>query len=462
MVRPDERVVLHYGSQRRLLGGHRARLVDVEPEPEPPPPRRQWVPWPVVGSIGAAVVLGFLAGYAPATIGPALLALAVLAAMVLRLELAVLVLVATSVFEDYLAVAQPAAVKAIGLLLVVAWAVRRCRGRLHTGRRSPVLEATFAFSIALMLATVVHNNGAAGLEVVLRYAGFLVVLVVLADVLRAGLAVATVARVYVAACAVAAVCGLLSYGAGLDRRVGGPIGDPNDFAFFLLPAVALGLAARTTATRRLPWDLATVLIVLAVLGTLSRGALLGLVAMAVLAVGARMVRVRTAFALAVVVGAAAVVVAVVAPGLVSTSIEQKGVVADQNVSERLELWSAAGRMTLEHPILGMGPGAFALRHEDYTSGLPDDIAHPLDVAHNTWLEVSSELGVLGLAGFVAILVAAFGTAWSAWRRRGDPYAAAVSVSLVGACVAASFVTEQYYLPLWLLCALAVGLGEDRP
>ena len=120
----------------------------------------------------------------------------------------------------------------------------------------------------------------------LRYAGFLAVLFVLADALRGGLRPERLAQVYVAACAVAAVCGLLTFAVGADRRVGGPIGDPNDFAFFLLPAVALGLAVRRTTRRRWPWDVATVVVLVAILGTLSRGALVGLAAMAVLAVGA--------------------------------------------------------------------------------------------------------------------------------------------------------------------------------
>lgn len=418
--------------------------------------------WPLVLPVVVAVVAGIVVGYATPAAGLALVGVAVLSAMVLRLEWAVLVVVATSVFEDYLALIHPSAVKAIGVLLVLAWVVRRCAGRLHEARRrSAVLEAAVVFAIAVLVATAVHNNGTTGLEVVLRYAGFLVALVVIADVLRAGLTVERVARVYVAACAVAAGCGLLAFGVGADRRVGGPIGDPNDLAFFLLPAIALGLAVRRTGRRTWPWDLAVVLVVVAVLGTLSRGAVAGLIAMAVLALGARIVRLRTAVGLVVCVAAAVLAVLAVVPGLVTTSLEQKGVVADQNVSERLDLWAAAAEMTVEHPVVGMGPGAFALHHDEYTTSLPEDVNHPLDVAHNTWLELSSELGVLGLFAFAAILVTAFATAWGAWRRRRDPLAAAIAVSLVGASVAATFVTEQYYLPFWLLAALAVGVGEDR-
>lgn len=414
--------------------------------------------WTLALPVAAAVLLGLAIGYATPVVGLLLVGATALGAMVLRLEWAVLVVVASAAFEDYLARVDPAAVKALGVLLVLAWLLRRCAGPLHEAGRSAVLEAAAGFTVALLVATVVHNNGAAGLEVVLRYAGFLVVLVVVADVLRGGLAPERLARVYVAACAVAAACGLLAYGAGADRRVGGPIGDPNDFAFFLLPAIALGLAVRAGAGRRWPWDLATVLLVVAVLGTLSRGALLGLVAMGVLALAAGMVRLRTALGIGVVVGGAVLAVVAVVPGLVTTSLEQKGVVADQNVSERLDLWAAAGRMTLEHPLVGMGPGAFSLHHDDYTSGLPADVNHPLDVAHNTWLEVSSELGVLGLAAFLALLAVAFATAWGAWRRRHDPLAAAVATALAGSAVTATFVTEQYYLPLWLLCGLAVGVG----
>ena len=180
--------------------------------------------------------------------------------------------------------------------------------------------------------------------------------------------------------------------------------------------------------------------------------------MVVLAVAAGMVRLRGALGLTAAVGAVAAVVALVFPALVSVSLQQKDSIAGQNVSERLDLWAAAAQMTATHPVLGMGPGAFALYHRDFQSVLPDDVNHPLDVAHNTWLELSSELGVLGLLAFAAMLVIAFAQCWSVWRRRRDPMAAAVCAGLVGTAVAATFVTEQYYLPMWLLCALAVGVA----
>ena len=266
------------------------------------------------------------------------------------------------------------------------------------------------------------------------------------------------ARAYVAACAAAALCGIATFAVGGDRRVGGPIGDPNDLAFFLIPAVALGPAVRGGRHPRL-WDLATVVVVVGIAGTLSRGALVGLVVMLLVVLVTGMVRARVVVGLVAAVVTAVLLVVVTLPGLVSVSLQQKGVVADQNVSERLGLWRAAAQMTVEHPVLGLGPGAFSLEHDEFTTNLPDDVNHPLDVAHNTWLEVSSELGLVGLAAFVAVLVLAFAGAWRAWKQRGDPVGAAVCAGLVGTAVAATFVTEQYYLPFWLLAALAVGVSS---
>ncbi|HEU5038711.1 MAG TPA: O-antigen ligase family protein [Nocardioides sp.] len=454
MVSPRP-LLLEYRPRRRLAGGYRSALVT------PPPPRRERTGWTVALPLAAAVVAGLGVGSAPAPAALALLGVATAAALLLRLEWAAAVVVVTAVFEDYLARVEPGVTKLVAAVLVVSWMVRRCHHRPQARHRSPVLAAATAFAAVLAAATLLHNNGDPGLAVVLRYAGFLAVLIVLSDAVRDGLAPERLARWYVVACAAASLCGLAAFFLGADRRVGGPIGDPNDLAFFLLPAVALGPAVRGSGRDRRLWDLATVVVAMAIVGTLSRGALVGLAGMLVVAVLSGAVRLRVATGLVAAVAAAVLVGVAAVPQLVSVSLQQKSVIADQNVSERLQLWGAAAQMTVEHPVLGLGPGAFALDHQEYTSSLPDDVNHPLDVAHNTWLELSSELGVVGLAAFVAMLGLAYTEARRTWRGRGDPLAAAVCVSLVGTALAATFVTEQYYLPFWLLAVLAVGVAERR-
>ncbi len=412
----------------------------------------------VVGAVAAAPVLGLLAGFAPVAALLGVIALVVVVALLLRVEWAALAVVGTAVFEDYLAPVDPRVMKALALLLVGSWMLRRCTGRLHDGGRSTVLACALAFVAVLLAATALHTNGQASIDVLLRYAGFLAVLAVLTDVMRAGLAPARVARVYVLSCTVASACGITEYIMGEDRRVGGPIGDPNDLAFFLLAALPLAFALRGSARRAWVYDLAAGVILLAVLGTLSRGALVGIALIAVAALLMGLIRWKVALGFAALTVVGLLVVLTAFPQMIDTSLSQKGHVADQNVSERLDLWQSAGRMTLENPVLGLGPGAFSQQHRDFADSLPININHTLDVAHNTYLEVSSETGVVGLLVFLSILVTAYAGARSHWRRTGDPLGAAVCVALLGTAVAAAFVTEQYFLPLWLLAALGAALG----
>ncbi|MBC9735626.1 O-antigen ligase family protein [Nocardioides marmotae] len=420
-----------------------------------------------------AALGGFAVGFAPQ---PAVLlgtALVVGIALLVRLEWAALAVVASAVFEDYLALVDPRATKVLAAVLLASWLVRRSRGPLRgathplAGARSPgrtaVLGAILVLVVVLLAATALHPNGPAGAAVLLRWAGFVVVLLVLVDAMRGPLAPRTVAGVYVLSCTAAAVCGMVAYLLGADRRVGGPIGDPNDLGFFLLAAIPLAIALRAGARRRWVHDLAVALMLAAVLGTLSRGALLGLGVAVLVALLTRQVTWRAVLALGV-AGLTTVALALsLFPQLVEVSLDQKGVVADQNVSERLDLWESAGRMTLQAPVLGHGPGSFALEHRDHLDRLPDAVDHDLDVAHNTYLETSAEVGLLGLAAFLGLLGAGYLAARSGWRARRDRLAGGVGVALAGTAVAAVFVTEQYFLPLWLLCALGAALArEERP
>jgi putative inorganic carbon (HCO3(-)) transporter len=415
------------------------------------------------GFLLAAPALGLAVGLAPRVALVGLLLLTVVAVMLLRVDWAALVVVGTAVFEDYLRLVDPRAIKVLAALLVGAWLLRRCAGLRHRAGSGagPVLVCALAFVATLLAATVLHTNGSAGLDVLLRYAGFLAVLVVLADCMRGGLAPARVARVYVLSCTAAAVCGILTYVLGVDARVGGPVADPNDFAFFLLAALPLAFVLRGASRRPWAYDLSAGLLLLALLGTLSRGALVGVAVLVVAALAMGLVRLRVAVGFSVLLGVGILLVLAAFPQLVETSLSQKEHVAEQNVSERLELWQSASRMTLEHPVLGLGPGSFGLVHRDYADSLPVDVTNRLDVAHNTYLEISSETGLVGLAAFLAILVAACAGARASWRRSGELLGAGVYVGLLGTAAAAAFVTEQYYLPLWLLAALGAGSAPVR-
>ncbi len=91
-------------------------------------------------------------------------------------------------------------------------------------------------------------------------------------------------------------------------------------------------------------------------------------------------------------------------------------------SMRVEMARTAGRMIASHPVFGVGVGAFFERSAEYVTPAFREIA-PRENAHNNFLQVLAELGIVGFAAFVWVL----GTvAWSvvrSWRAGRLPPAA---------------------------------------
>jgi putative inorganic carbon (HCO3(-)) transporter len=90
-------------------------------------------------------------------------------------------------------------------------------------------------------------------------------------------------------------------------------------------------------------------------------------------------------------------------------------VTDANFAavERLAHWQAALAMWRDHPWLGVGFGNYAALYPAYAVGRWLD---PLGHAHNYYLNVGAEAGLVGLLGYIFFWLSAFGLAWQAIRR----------------------------------------------
>ena len=428
-----------------------------------------------------ALVAGLACVLRPEAVLLVIAAAAVVGAMLVRIEWALLAYVAIEPFGDLANLAVPGAVKAVGALLFVAWLARLVIEPRPVALRHAGLGAAGALLVVVLASTAASGgNPPVGMEVAARYLSYLGVLVVVVDTIAspaaAGDTATTLARArrvaaaFVLSCTAAAVVGLLALLGTEGGRAGGPLEDPNDFAFFLLAATPFALLlARGGRTRRLLFGACTALLVTATAATFSRGALLGLAVVLVLGLLLGLVRLRS-------VALGALVLAVVAGGLlvlsadtaawVQRSLEEKQHVADANVDSRFASWTIAAEMTADRPLLGHGPGGFGLAALDYAPSWITDTTH-LDVAHQMYLDVASELGLLGLAAFGAVLGCGALGAVRARRhgiRAGDgraPLATAVLCSLGGVLVAACFLSEQYYLPVWLLAGLGIALDPTH-
>src|SRR5262249_40659291 len=139
------------------------------------------------------------------------------------------------------------------------------------------------------------------------------------------------------------------------------------------------------------------------------------------------------------------------------AVSLKQNVAQQNVSTRFGAWGAAGRLASDHPLLGVGPGNFQFHYNQLT-GQPLG-TFTLTVAHNALLDIAPELGAVPRRMRARHLVLAFVPLPSALKHgSGDEsFVRTVRISLTIAIVSAMFLSEQYFLPFWLIGGLAAAI-----
>lgn len=441
---------------------------------------RELLPVLVVGGglvVGAAmVVLG------PVPVLGGLIGLAVVVAFMVRVEWAVLLYVASEPFGDMLLGIAPGGTKAVGALLFASWLFRLCIRTRPVNVRHPAMVCAGVLFLVVLASLALNPNlsgtheAEPGPIVAVRYLSYLAITVVLVDTMRSGLKPIRVVQAYVVSCGLAAFVGLVPWVTGESARATGPIIDPNDFAFFLIGAVPLaaylfqvGLRVRRgTRVLQLGWRTALVLfagaMVLTTMLTLSRGAILGAVAIVLVALLTGWLRTKW-----VLIGALALLVLVMgvyvfAYDLIQYSLLTKGNVAQQNVGNRFVTWSMAAEMIFDHPVFGVGPSGFATHFDAY---LQHRLINPMkiNVVHQMLLDVGAELGLTGLAAFLGFmglgLLALYRVAWSRIPRSASDRGIAVATlaAFSGTFVAAMFLTEQYFLPLWLYASIGIALDD---
>jgi putative inorganic carbon (hco3(-)) transporter len=439
----------------------------------PSQPRRDTHPLPVTRSRGwlafvlplpVAAVAGLAAGATPH------LALAVMAAvvsafvLVSRVEWAAVAVLCSAVFEGYLALVSPWATEWLLGVLLVAWCVRRAQGPLHDHRLARSALPAVALVVAVLVAFAAHPRGRAGLDVAVTYVELAVLTLVLADVLCGPLAPRRAARLYVLACVAASVCGLVTAALGDRHRVAGPVDSSDTLAFFLLAAVPLVGTVRTRTEQPVWWVWACfAILMLAGLGTQSRAAFVALVVMVLVAVLTGLLSPRYAGALIAVVTTGVALFIAVLPVPFGQALTDPQRYSDTNIAQRNDFRLAAVEMTAASPVVGLGPAAFSLFHQDYRQPDADAEERDIDTAYSTLLEGSAELGGLGALALYAVwLVPAVG-ARRRWLGDRSGLTAAVLLALDGLLTASLLESVQPLLPLWFLAAMAVALSrKTRP
>ena len=128
---------------------------------------------------------------------------------------------------------------------------------------------------------------------------------------------------------------------------------------------------------------------------------------------------------------------------------------------RLQLWSIGVRIVADHPIFGVGLWQFAPYMHKY---LPPGVDLDFHVPHNTYLQVAVELGLVGLALFLAMFfftLLNLSRLRKAARRSGDALmyslSTAIGNGLVGFGIAVLFLSAIHARVFWFSIFLSTCL-----
>jgi O-antigen ligase len=420
-------------------------------------------PLALAGVLGLAAVLAVLASLWPLYTLLGLAAALVVGICIVRVEVAVLALVASGPLELALSYgnAQITPTKAIGALAFVSFALNALatRRRIYFDWAHGIVLAILAIAL---LSTLQARELGDAISTTTRYASFVALFFVVSQFVGDHRLQRLIAWTLSIASTVTGFLAVKEFLSGNTLLARLPEGDPNDVAFVLATTLPLSFwLLREPGGRRALAVAMIAMISVAVVLTFSRGALVGLAAGLLWKILVDRRHVGVVAAAALTTGAAIALVVFLAGGRVDSGLHAKGKVAGKNVSTRLEAWSLAGNFAVDNPLLGIGPGQYRDRYNAATDQLPGTT--PLKVVHNAYLDIAAELGVVAGLLFVCYLVLMLVRAWTAnITGRGPPgYGGALTIALLVGCVSALTLSEQYYAPFWLLGALATALWHER-
>ncbi len=253
-------------------------------------------------------------------------------------------------------------------------------------------------------------------------------------------------------------------------RLAGPIGEKNRYAqimLMLIPLAVLQISAERSRWLKVAALGCAALAAIAVALTFSRGAALAAGIIVVAMVALRYIRVSHLLAAAALV--ALVLIAVPAYGERLTSLadlgallsdEPAGSATDNSLLSRATENLTALRVFADHPILGVGPGQFPDYYRDYADEIGVSVRAADRQAHNLYLGIAAETGILGLTAFLgAVAVTLFQLARAraqALASRPDlaAMAAGFMLALVAYLASGLFLHLSYARYFWLVLALA--------
>jgi O-antigen ligase len=437
----------------------------------------------------AAVVLGLSAGIDPLVSIYVAVALAFLVVAFTDLSMGLAIFVFASFVAMYGYSRYDVAARGILILAWLLYVLTRRRKELDFQSVHPWAGAAVALFVAwcFLSATWSQDAGKALLSAT-EYALSALLLVITYTAVRSRRDLGRILTAFLCGAVASIIYALISPAASEEGRLANPVLGPNVLGEALVCGLAIAVAVlvmyRSPAMRILTIA-AGLFVGVGILLTTSRSALIALVASLVAAVAlAGRWRFIALCATLVLAGGTYIYFQQFAPASAKQRIEAPLSSQERSSDGRNTIWSLAIRAFEDNPVIGVGAGNFRVvqvryllrpgvdRARTQTSEVVDD-PHG-KVAHNSFLSVASELGVVGLALFVFLIAFAAASLLKAarlFKAKGDGRMQVVAICLVVAMVGSlgvqMFQSQQQEKVIWLLLGLgpallAIARSEEAP
>jgi len=137
--------------------------------------------------------------------------------------------------------------------------------------------------------------------------------------------------------------------------------------------------------------------------------------------------------------------------------------------DRISIYSNTINMIKDHPFIGVGVNTFSRNYAKYKTEEAERYAHTIDTtyAHNIYLHMAGEVGLLGLSAFLCFLFSIFWQAVKVLRKLEDNYLKAINLGIT-ACLMAFLInglteTSLYYsrvvMIFWYLIGMSLAMGK---
>ena len=291
----------------------------------------------------------------------------------------------------------------IGILLLISYIRTRREYHNLTAYKHPILIAWFCFMFFMLLGLISSMDRGKTLSHVEKYYKHFLMFLIMIKIFDTPKRLNLIMGVF-AACGVGMALTSLMFGEviGIYRVIaikGGILGDPNDLAFFLNCTLPVLLFFYTKSVKRWVIIACTVIVLVAIVRTHSRG---GFIGMCCIGAGYAFffTKVNKRFVLLII--ALAIVLWLSVP---ETYKKRMGTIFEFHETQygktgtRADTWIPNLKAGLKHPITGLGMGMTV-----YVNGMLFSDWH---ATHNSFVQVFTETGLIGFFFYILLFIIPF-------------------------------------------------------